>query len=184
MRSDDDQRGAPLSGAVQSRHNLVSGGSKDPNHDAVMRIGSEAPKRRTHSSSRRQSQGARRDSATSNRHRRSVTSMWTRPIHRAPVTGPDAKQHRLVQRPPARIATRRSEAYAPRPRSWAFEYRERSRCGLETTASKRCSSGAEETATPITRTGQPFLPAAPPALVGRASEAGITRYSSSVAHVS
>jgi hypothetical protein len=26
--------------------NLVSGRSKDPNHDAVMRIGSEAPKRR------------------------------------------------------------------------------------------------------------------------------------------
>src|ERR1700730_778268 len=37
-----------LSGADQSRHNLVSGGSKDPNHDAAMRIGSEAPKRRTH----------------------------------------------------------------------------------------------------------------------------------------
>ena len=103
----------------------------------------------THSSSRRESQGACRDSATSNRHRRSVTSMWTRPIQRAPVTGPDAKQHRLVQRPPARTATRRSEAYAPRPRSWVFEYREHSRCGLETTASKRCSSDAEGTATPI-----------------------------------
>src|SRR5258707_3235095 len=36
-----------LSGAVQSRRNLVFGRSKDPNHDAVMRIGSEAPKRRT-----------------------------------------------------------------------------------------------------------------------------------------
>jgi hypothetical protein len=29
----------------QSRHNLVFGGSKDPNHDAVMRIGGEAPRR-------------------------------------------------------------------------------------------------------------------------------------------
>ena len=44
--------GARFSGAHQSRHNLVSGGSKDPNHDAVIRIGSEAPKRRTHSSFR------------------------------------------------------------------------------------------------------------------------------------
>ena len=71
---DDDQRGSPLSGAIQSRRNLVFGRSKDPNHDAVMRIGSEAPKRRTHSSIRHESQGASRDSATSNRYRRPVTS--------------------------------------------------------------------------------------------------------------
>ena len=45
---EDDRRGAAC-GRDQSRHNLVSGGSKDPNHDAVIRIGSEAPKRRTHS---------------------------------------------------------------------------------------------------------------------------------------
>jgi hypothetical protein len=42
-------RGEPACGRDQSRHNLVSGGSKDPNHDAVMRIGSEAPKWWTHS---------------------------------------------------------------------------------------------------------------------------------------
>jgi hypothetical protein len=42
-----------------------------------MRIGSEAPKRRTHSSIRRESQGASRDSATSNRHRRPATSVRT-----------------------------------------------------------------------------------------------------------
>ena len=42
-------REEPAFGRDQSRHNLVSGGSKDPNHDAVMRIGSEAPRRRTHS---------------------------------------------------------------------------------------------------------------------------------------
>ena len=35
-------------GTLSARHNLVSGRSKDLNHDAVMRIGSEAPKRRTH----------------------------------------------------------------------------------------------------------------------------------------
>src|SRR5258708_12236724 len=72
-------RGEPLSGAVQSRRNLVFGRSKDPNHDAVMRIGSEAPKRRTHSSIRHESQGTSRDSDTSNRYRRPVTSVRTRP---------------------------------------------------------------------------------------------------------
>ena len=77
VRSARRSEGSPLSGAVQSRHNLVSGRSKDPNHDAVMRIGSEAPKRRTHSSSRRESQGASRVSATSNRHRRPVTNVRT-----------------------------------------------------------------------------------------------------------
>jgi hypothetical protein len=49
--------GEPACGRDQSRHNLVSGGSEDPNHDAVMRIGSEAPKRRTHSPFRHGSQG-------------------------------------------------------------------------------------------------------------------------------
>ena len=49
VRSGWRSEGSSLSGADQSRHNLVSGGSKDPNHDAAMRIGSEAPKRRTHS---------------------------------------------------------------------------------------------------------------------------------------
>ena len=47
-------RGEPACRArSQSRHNLLYGGSKDPNHDAVMRIGSEAPRRRTHSLLRR-----------------------------------------------------------------------------------------------------------------------------------
>src|SRR6202047_856972 len=50
-----------LSGADQSRHNLVSGGPGHPNHDAAMRIGSEAPKRRTHSFPRHNSHGANRD---------------------------------------------------------------------------------------------------------------------------
>jgi hypothetical protein len=52
-----DQRGARLrarSIAPQPCIRWVWG----PNHDAVMRIGSEAPKRRTHSSSRHESQGA------------------------------------------------------------------------------------------------------------------------------
>ena len=166
----------------------VSGRSKDPNHDAVMRIGSEAPKRRTHSSIRHESQGTCRDSATSNRHRRLVTSERTRPklwgyFQRPPFIGPDAKRHRPAQRPAARAATGRSEACAPRLRSSVFEYRERSRCELETTAPKRCSSGAKGTATPIESclaglqhcpNGPVLSPAFPPAFVGRASEASIT----------
>jgi hypothetical protein len=68
-------RGEPAFGAAdQSRHNLVFGRSEDPNHDAAMRIGSEAPRRRTHSSSRHDSHESPRDTATSNRHRRPVTS--------------------------------------------------------------------------------------------------------------
>ena len=61
VRSGWRSEGSSLSGADQSRHNLVSGGSKDPNHDAAMRIGSEAPKRRTHSFPRHNSHGANRD---------------------------------------------------------------------------------------------------------------------------
>jgi hypothetical protein len=147
-------RRSPLAGADQSRHSLVFGGSKDPNHDAVMRIGSEAPKRRTHSSIRHKSQGTSRDSATSNRYRRPVTSVRTRPklsgyLQRPPVIVPHAKRRRPGQCPPARAATGRSVACAPRPRSWAFEYGERSRCGIDTTSSRRYSSGVEGTATPI-----------------------------------
>jgi hypothetical protein len=58
---------------------LVFGGPKDPNHDAVVRIGSEAPRRRTHSAQRRQSRGFSRDPATSNRHRRPVACVRTGP---------------------------------------------------------------------------------------------------------
>ncbi len=50
-------RAEPCHGRGSSRHNLVFGGSNNPNHDAVMRIGSEAPKQRTHSPLRHESQG-------------------------------------------------------------------------------------------------------------------------------
>src|SRR6516225_6553097 len=120
--------GSPLSGAVESRHNLVCGRSKDRNHDAVMRIGSEAPKRRTHSSNRHESQGTCRESATSNRHRYPITSVRTGPKlsgypQRPPIIVPDAKRCRRVQRPATRTATERSVACVPRPRSWACEHR-------------------------------------------------------------
>src|SRR3974377_2292169 len=50
--------GSPLAGAINRATTLYPVGPRDPNHDAVIRIGSEAPKRRTHSSSRHESQGA------------------------------------------------------------------------------------------------------------------------------
>jgi hypothetical protein len=50
FRLDDNQRGARDRGPIISRHNLVFGGSiSDRNHDAAMRIGGEAPRRRAHS---------------------------------------------------------------------------------------------------------------------------------------
>src|SRR6516225_6222964 len=104
-----------------------------------MRIGSEAPKRRTHSSNRHESQGTCRESATSNRHRYLITSVRTGPKlsgypQRPPIIVPDAKRRRPVQRSATRTATERSVACVPRPRSWACEHRERSPCELDTTA--------------------------------------------------
>src|SRR5262249_31913594 len=67
---------------------LVFGGSlADPNHDAVMRIGSEAPRRRTHSFGRHQSHADARDPRATDRHRRPVTSARTGP---EPLRGPSA----------------------------------------------------------------------------------------------
>src|SRR5262249_15916258 len=102
MQSGWQSDGSPLSSAVESRHNLVCGRSKDRNHDAVMRIGSEAPKRRTHSSNRHESQGTCRESATSNRHRYPITSVRTGPKlsgypQRPPIIVPDAKRRRPLQ---------------------------------------------------------------------------------------
>src|SRR6266571_1261327 len=56
----------------------------------------------------------------------------------------------------------------PRTRSWAFEYRERSRCGIETTSSRRCSFGVEGTATPIEscRGGPGHCPSGPALSLG------------------
>jgi hypothetical protein len=47
---------------------LYSVGRQDPNHDAIMRIESEAPRLRLHSSRRRQVHMQRRKATTSDRH--------------------------------------------------------------------------------------------------------------------
>jgi hypothetical protein len=70
-----------------------------------MHIGSEAPKRRTHSSNRHESQGTSRESATSDRHWYPITSVRTGPklskcLQRPPtIIVPDAKRCHPVQRP-------------------------------------------------------------------------------------
>src|SRR5262249_27557836 len=115
-----------------------------------MRIGSEAPKRRTHSSNRPESQGACRESATSDRHRvlikgATLAGNPQRQECRAAEKNDRVRQHPLATEP----ATERSAACVPRPRSWACEHRERSPCELDTTALRRSPSGTLEIATPI-----------------------------------
>ena len=119
---------------------------QEPDHDAAMRIGSEAPRRRAHSSSRHDSHESPRDPATSNRHRRVVTSGRIGPKLSGVFSDlrslrRGAVRRRPAPRPPAPAATGRSEACAPRPRSWFCECRGRSRCALETTAPRRSPSG-------------------------------------------
>ena len=107
-------RGEPAGGRDQSRHNLVSGRSEDPNDDAVMRIGSEAPKRRTHSSNRHESQGAlpgfRHLEPSSAFHHKRTDKAETvgRPLQHPPFIGLNAKRRRPAQRLAARAATGRS----------------------------------------------------------------------------
>jgi hypothetical protein len=120
---------------------LYSVGSMTPNHDAVMRIGGEAPKRRTHSSLRHESQGTTSGSATSNRHKRTDRAESAGSLQRPPISVRDAERRRQAQFPPARTATGRPGACAPRRQSWSCACCERSRCGLETTVPRRCPSG-------------------------------------------
>ena len=139
-------RGARLVGARIAPHACIRWVSYDPNHDAVMRIGSEAPRRRTHSLPRHQSHADVRDPATSNCHRRPVAmradrAETVRCLQRPPVIEPDGGRRPRAPRHHARSATRRSEACAPRPRSWFCANRGRSPCGPDTTVPGRSPSG-------------------------------------------
>src|ERR1700738_2264269 len=113
--------GEPACARDQSRHNLVFGGSKDPNHDAAMRIGSEAPRRRTHSFPRHNSHGTNRDppprTVIGDRHKRTDWAETVGCLQQPPFIAPGAERGRPAPRPLAQAATRRSEACAPRPRS-------------------------------------------------------------------
>ena len=96
VRSGWRSEGSSLSGADQSRHNLVSGGPEDPNHDAAMRIGSEAPKRRTHSLLRRDKpwspSGHRHlEPSSATRHKRTGWAKTVGCLLRPPVIARDAE---------------------------------------------------------------------------------------------
>src|SRR6266567_4193956 len=68
-RSGRRSEGGLPSGADHRAATLYSVGPGGPDHDAVMRIGGEAPRRRTHSRNRCQHHGLLRVTATSDRHR-------------------------------------------------------------------------------------------------------------------
>ena len=71
--------GSSPSGARSSRRNLVFGDPIGSDHDAAMRIGSEAPGRRAHSAQRLSGHACARVATTSDRHRRFVTRAWRNP---------------------------------------------------------------------------------------------------------
>ena len=77
----------------------------DPDHDAAMRIGGEAPGRRAHSSMRHESHRKARVTATSDRHRQPAGEPWAdretvsgAPLRPSPLTPPDAGRHRPASR--------------------------------------------------------------------------------------
>ena len=114
---------APFAAVEESRRILVSGRlDQSLNHDAIMRISGEAPRRRAHSTPRLDSQVGSRVAATSNRHRRPVASVQTGPklpvyLQRAPFIVLAVRRRPLAPRHLAQSATGRSKAYAPRRRS-------------------------------------------------------------------
>ena len=139
--------GSPLGWRARSRHMLVFGGclttrtmmqscasaAKLRGGGPILYLGIKAMR-------------AYRDPATSNRHRRPVASVRTGPklsvcLQRPPFIVPDGGRRPRAPRHRARSATRRSEACAPRPRSWSCASRGRSPCGPDTTVPGRCPSG-------------------------------------------
>ena len=77
----------------------------DPDHDAAMRIGGEAPGRRAHSSTRHESHRKARVTATSDRHRQPAGEPWAGretvsgvPLRPSPLTPPDGGRHRPASR--------------------------------------------------------------------------------------
>ena len=94
--------GSLPSGTDHRATTLYSVGPQGPDHDAVMRIGGEAPGRRAHSQERCQHHGRLRVTATSDRHRRPTISCSSGSeslsCRRSPVT-PLARQRQPAPRP-------------------------------------------------------------------------------------
>ncbi len=163
-----------------------------------MRIGSEAPKRRTHSSSRHDSHESPRDPPPRTvigdpsqadgpgRNCRVPSVIFvhcagrrTTPSGTTPSRTSRHKAIRSLRAKATIMGLRVPRAFSVRVRNhctkalsfWNMRNRPRQ---LDHASSNSSVAG----------TGQPFLPAFSAALVWRASEAGITRYGPSVAHVS
>ena len=78
---------------------------RDPDHDAAMRIGGEAPGRRAHSSTRHECHRKARVTATSDRHRQPAGEPWAdretvsgAPLRPSPLTPPDAGRYPQASR--------------------------------------------------------------------------------------
>jgi hypothetical protein len=98
----DDQRGACHRARIIAPQPCIRQVQRGPDHDAVMRIGGEAPGRRAHSQERCQHHGRLRVTATSDRHRRPTISCSSGSeslsCRRSPVT-PLARQRQPAPRP-------------------------------------------------------------------------------------
>src|SRR3982750_4039090 len=115
--------GSLPSGADHRATTLYSAGPEGPDHDAVMRIGGEAPGRRAHSRKRCRHHGLLRVTATSDRHWRPTISCspgskssQSLSCPRSPVTLL-ARRRQPAPRPWSPFATGRSAAFSPGPRS-------------------------------------------------------------------
>jgi hypothetical protein len=109
-RSGRRSEGSLPSGADHRAATLYSVGPWGPDHDAVMRIGGEAPRRRTHSRNRCQHHGLLRVTATSDRHRMPTKSCSS-----------GSESLSCLSSPLTRLATRRQLE----PRQWLPDARGR-----------------------------------------------------------
>jgi len=123
---------------------LYSVGPQRPDHDAVMRIGGEAPRRRTHSRNRCQHHGLLRVTATSDRYRIVLFRQVPRACHLTPFATRRQPEPRLWS--PG--ATGQLATCAPEPRSLFCVFCQRSRFVSDTTGSMHCLSGSAKSAKP------------------------------------
>ena len=146
-RDNETVRGELAIGRGSSRHNLVFGRSiARPDHDAVMRIGSEAPGRRAHSRNRYQHHGLLRVTATSDRDRNRRCSVRQAP--RACLNPSFPLTLLAIRRQPeprrwSPGATGQSATCAPEPRSLFCVFCQRSQFVSDTTGLMHCLSGSQ-----------------------------------------
>ena len=143
-------RGSLPAGADHRATTLYSVGAKRPDHDAVMRIGGEAPRRRTHSRNRCQHQGLLRVTATSDHHRKptmlssvSKSPLLPIPAHAARNTTPAGTSPVVTSRHRA-ISNLRARATII-----VLRFFRRSLFVSDTTGSMRCPSGKAKSAKPV-----------------------------------